>query len=46
MVLAPIQEGQLEPDDPATLEEGNMEVPEGEENVEDTPTPSNPDDSG
>ena len=43
--LAPIQEGQLEPDDPATLEEGNMEVPEGEENVEDTPTPSNPDDS-
>ena len=43
--LAPIQEGQLEPDDPATLEEGNMEVPEGEENVEDIPTPSNPDDS-
>lgn len=43
----PAEEGQLGPNDPATLEEGNMEVPEGsiEENPGQTEDPGNSDGS-
>lgn len=37
---SPAEDGQLKPDDPATLEEGNMDIPEGTDNPEQTPTPS------
>lgn len=36
---SPAKEGQLKPDDPATLEEGNMDTPKGTDNPGKTQTP-------
>lgn len=42
---SPAEEGQLGPDDPATLEEGNMDVPEGADNPGQNQPPSDLGDS-